>query len=327
MLRKVSKNFRFGIAIFSIVFLSIFASSLSWGNTWLTVCGGRSIIHDHFAEQYSYDYKIYLNNIIINNFPCIINCFDLPTTTYNCHGWAYNHLSTGYGSEVVNKIWPDDFVTVSWPFQLGDRVGYYKYGQITHSGVVSGVSSGNITSIDSKWGWTGGLYRHPPACVPSDYGTIAYVKRFIGCERGSSNYEYSPEALNPIMITEEKFAELVGGDPHDEFGRAKRAKQVDEWLESFKKGEINLNQVINYLTSGFEDPMSMNSVEFGLASEPAVAKLFFQEMPEIQGLIALGDQAIKPLTDKINDQNLENKFVAIPAYNYVLEVLNEKNKD
>lgn len=309
------------------MFLGIFVSSLSWGTTWLTVCGGRSVYHEHPPEEYSYSYKVYLNNYYLGLFPCIDGWFDLPTTTYNCHGWAYGHPSKGFGSEVINVIWPDDFATTSYPYQIGDRVAYYKNGAITHSGVVSGVSGGSITKIDSKWGSLG-LYRHEPTCVLSAYGSIAIVKRFTNCIRdlNSSNlYEYSPDAWSPTIMAEEKFTELIGGDSQDEFGKAKRAKQVDQWLESYKKGKIDLMQVINHLTSGFEDPMSMNSVELAAASEPAVAKMFLQDMPEIQGLIALGDQVIKPLTDKINDQNLENKFVADPAYNYVLEVLKAKN--
>jgi len=332
MLKKALRNYRFGIVIFCIVFLSIFVSSLSWSHTWVTVCGGRSVIHNHPPDGFSYQEKLYWQNYIRTLYPCIVKYFDLPTYSYNCHGWAYNTIGTGIPCEglgwyIVNVVWPDDFVTVGLPYQIGDRVAYYNGGTLTHSGVVVGVSAGGgITMIDSKWGQYG-LYRHPPACILSGYGSIGLVKRFTNCTLASNNYEYSPDELNPIIMDEEKFTELIGGDPNDEFGKAKRAEQVDKWLESYRKGEIDLNQVINQLTSGFENPISMNTAEFLFASEPAVAKIFFQSMPEIQGLIALGDQVIKPLTDKINDENLENKFVAVPAYNYVLEVLKEEIKD
>jgi len=81
-------------------------------------------------------------------------------------------------------------------------------------------------------------------------------------------------------------------------------------------------QVFGYLTSYLED--SRNSTEAGVASTASVLRIVFYEMPEVQGLIELGEEVIDPLIDRIADDNLRNKQLSMPAYAYVIEILDAK---
>lgn len=204
MLKKTLRYFGLGIAIFcsSLIFLNIFILdvSTSWSHDWYTVCEENEVIHQHPSEQYSYEEAVAENTYVLNTYTCIYDWEHLPSYRFNCHAFAYQpgiYCWVDDPDEVTETIWPDDFETVGWPYQVGDRVGYYKYGLLQHSGIVVGVSSGNITVIESKWGHSG-LYIHPPACVPSIYGSITIVKRFTECEGKSlggeepkKDYEYS----------------------------------------------------------------------------------------------------------------------------------------
>ncbi len=110
--------------------------------------------------------------------------------------------------------------------------------------------------------------------------------------------------------------------PRDEFNRNKRSEKVKSLIQSYGKGEIPFMNVFVPLTSYLED--YRNNAEISLASTPSVERIIFMEMPEVQGLIDLGEEVIDPIIDKITDENLENKRKAISAYAYVLEILDAK---
>ena len=110
--------------------------------------------------------------------------------------------------------------------------------------------------------------------------------------------------------------------PRDEFNRNKRSEKVKSLIQSYGKGEIPFINVFVPLTSYLED--YRNNAEILLASTPSVERIIFMEMPEVQGLIDLGEEVIDPIINKITDENLENKRNAISAYAYVLEILDAK---
>jgi hypothetical protein len=108
----------------------------------------------------------------------------------------------------------------------------------------------------------------------------------------------------------------------DEFNKKTRSDKVKSLIQSYRNGKIPFMQVFESLTSYLED--SRNYPEVGIASTSNVLRIVFEEMPEVQGLIELGEEVIDPLIDRIADDNLSNKRQSIPAYAYVIEILDAK---
>ena len=92
-------------------------------------------------------------------------------------------------------------------------------------------------------------------------------------------------------------------------------------IQSYKNGRIPFSQVFEYLTSYLEDSRNSATIEIALASTASVLRIIFYEMPEVQGLIELGEEVIDPLIYRIADDNLKNKQLSLTAYAYVLEIL------
>jgi hypothetical protein len=110
--------------------------------------------------------------------------------------------------------------------------------------------------------------------------------------------------------------------PRDEFNKKQRSDKVKSLIQSYRNGKIPFVQVFEYLTSYLED--FRNYPEVGIASTAGVLRIVFHEMPEVQGLIELGEKVIDPLIDRIADDNVRNKKQSIPAYAYVMEILDAK---
>lgn len=114
----------------------------------------------------------------------------INSSAYNCHYYAFGVSSSGN-----NPNWPYWSNTPNWsgngysPLgssdanQVGDRVIYFKAGtngiEATHSGIVTGVSNGNVTEVTSKWG-EAGVYQHAPGDVPPIYSNVAPTFEYNG---------------------------------------------------------------------------------------------------------------------------------------------------
>ena len=133
----------------------------------------------------------------------------------------------------------------------------------------------------------------------------------------SPRYPYTYMGI-PMGIPNPYYSSMA---PIDEFNKKARNEKVKSLIQSYKNGKIPFMQVFKYLTSYLEDSKSTAVIEAGLASTASVLRIIFYEMPEVQGLIELGEEVIDPLIDRIADDNLKSKKVSLPAYAYVLEIL------
>lgn len=98
-----------------------------------------------------------------------VNQIGPPTNSYNCHGYTFSNSSRWVNDDQVPRILTDNGYSVTTTPAVNDIVIYRFSGNITHSGVITGVSGNTVTEVTSKWG-RAPLYRHAPDLVPPTYG-------------------------------------------------------------------------------------------------------------------------------------------------------------
>lgn len=101
----------------------------------------------------------------------------LPTSNFDCHGFTFKSGNLWIDDDQVRTILVDQgwVAPADGKAKVNDIVVYEKDGNITHSGIVTGVDTdGNVTRVESKWG-ADGLYTHAPNDVPAEYGTYAVL--------------------------------------------------------------------------------------------------------------------------------------------------------
>ena len=94
-----------------------------------------------------------------------------PSNGYDCHGYTFLGGAAWINDTEVDAILHDNGYLVTTTPAVGDIVIYRRNGEVTHSGVITAVSGGKVTRINSKWGRLG-LYSHAPQDVPATYGTF-----------------------------------------------------------------------------------------------------------------------------------------------------------
>jgi hypothetical protein len=109
-----------------------------------------------------------------------------PTNDYDCHGFTFLGGDRWINDGEVEAILKDNGYSVTAAPVVGDIVVYRSGGNITHSGVIVGVSGTTVTLVESKWGRLG-LYRHAPADVPPTYGLWMAYHTDRGSHRLRSN--------------------------------------------------------------------------------------------------------------------------------------------
>lgn len=74
----------------------------------------------------------------------------------NCHGWVFTGGRFLVRGENVDQILRDNGYTVQGDPQPGDIIVYRsEYGEVLHTGIVSGILLDGTCIIESKWGITG----------------------------------------------------------------------------------------------------------------------------------------------------------------------------
>ena len=252
--------------------------------------------------------------LLISSF-LILNNSNIHAQTY--HFPVYSSYYTGYPVP-YGRIWDDQFLK-SWSFQWPRSYqSAYQPSPFAYNPSY-GISSSYYPMISS--------YR-PYSYSGSAFLSLPNMSAFSSFTSYPSYYSYSSPYTPRYPYT---YMGIPMGIPNpysssmgtrDEFNKKQRNDKARSLIQSYRNGKIPFMQVFEYLTSYLED--SRNYIEAGLASTASVLRIVFHEMPEVQGLIELGEEVIDPLIDRIADDNLRNKQLSMPAYAYVIEILDAK---
>jgi hypothetical protein len=134
----------------------------------LTTSKGNPIAHSHNPETVTPAQKEFMEASDAQLIPGKRTVEAPPSSTYDCHGKTFDAEASWINDDQVEKILNDDGYkpVPAGGARLGDVVVYRNNGQVTHSGIVTGIDSdGNVTEVCSKWG-KGFEYRHAPNEVP-----------------------------------------------------------------------------------------------------------------------------------------------------------------
>ena len=247
----------------------------------------------------------------------ILSNSKIHAQTYNFP--AYTSYFTGY-SVPYFRIREDQFFSpwsyrsFQWPRSYQST---YQSSPLAYNPSYGRSSSYSpLISPYRPYSYSGSAFLTPPnississfTSYPSYYGysspyTPRYPYTYMGIPIGIPNPFYSSTGTR------------------DEFNKKARNDKVKGLIQSYRNGKIPFSHVFEYLTSYLEDSRNPATIEIGLASTASVLRIIFYEMPEILGLIELGEKVINPLIDRIADDNLKNKQLSLPAYAYVLEIL------
>lgn len=129
---------------------------------------GNTIQHSHRPERITERHIEFAEASDAQLIPGTRTVEQPPSTTYDCHGKTFDGTASWINNDQVNQILEDNGYEANpdGGARLGDIVVYHHNGNVTHSGIVTGVDSdGNVTEVCSKWG-SGFEYRHKPNEVP-----------------------------------------------------------------------------------------------------------------------------------------------------------------
>jgi len=250
--------------------------------------------------------KLILVLLLISSF-LILNNSMIHAEIYTSS--VYPSYFTGFPVP-YGRIWDDQFFK-SWSFQWPRSYqSAYQPSPLAYNPSY-GLSSSYYPLISSyrPYSYSGSAFLPLPN-IPAISSFASYP----------SYYSYSsPYNRYPYMGAAIPYPYSPSMGIRDEFNKKSRSDEVKRLIQSYRNGKIPFMQVFEYLTLYLED--SRNSAEAGIASTASVLRIVFYEMPEVQGLIGLGEGVIDPLIDRIADDNLKNKQLSMPAYAYVIEIL------